>query len=65
MSSETPPTWRIHRDPGAGITRVHRLIDAARARGDQHRPLVMDCDRAAWEAVRAHWHTPTDKEAAQ
>lgn len=39
--------------------------DAARARGDLLLPLGMDCDRAAWEAVRAHWHKPTDKEATQ
>lgn len=35
--------------------------DEARARGDKYLPLGMDCDRAAWEAVRAAWQ----KEDAQ
>lgn len=32
-----------------------RRDDEARARGDQHKPLGMDCDRAGWEKVRAIW----------
>jgi hypothetical protein len=32
-----------------------RRDDEARARGDQCKPLGMDCDRAAWEKVRAMW----------
>lgn len=32
-----------------------RRDDEARARGDKHLPLGMDCDRAAWETVRAAW----------
>lgn len=29
--------------------------DEARARGDKYLPLGHDCDRAAWECVRAAW----------
>lgn len=31
------------------------LDDAARARGDQYKPLGWDCDRASWEKVRRLW----------
>lgn len=29
----------------------------ARERGDEHKPLGMDCDRASWERVRNLWRT--------
>lgn len=31
------------------------LDDAARERGDQHKPLGWDCDRQSWEKVRRLW----------
>ena len=32
-----------------------RRDDEARARGEKYLPLGHDCDRAAWECVRAAW----------
>ena len=32
-----------------------RRDDTARERGDEYKPLGMDCDRAAWQQVRNHW----------
>ena len=37
--------------------------DNARARGQNYRPLGMDCDRKAWEAVRAAWLAQDAKDA--
>lgn len=37
------------------LEEAFRRDDAARARGEQHKPLGMDCDREAWEEVRAKW----------
>lgn len=33
--------------------------DEARTRGDAHKPLGHDCDRAAWERVRTLWKDQT------
>lgn len=40
-----------------------RRDDEARARGDKHLPLGHDCDRAAWEHVRAAWLAHDAKDA--
>lgn len=41
----------IQRDIEEAFTRD----DEARERGDEHKPLGMDCDRASWERVRELW----------
>ena len=43
-----------------------RRDDEARKRGDQHKPLGMDCDREAWKQVRAMWSNDrTERPAGQ
>ena len=37
------------------IEEAFQRDDEARADGHQYLPLGMDCDRAAWQAVRDHW----------
>ena len=37
------------------IDEAFKRDDEARERGDRHRPLGMDMDRAQWESVRALW----------
>ena len=37
------------------LTDAFKDDDEARARGETYRPLGMDCDRQAWEAVRQAW----------
>lgn len=43
----------IQRDVEEAFTRD----DEARERGDEYKPLGMDCDRASWERVRELWST--------
>lgn len=41
------------------LEREFELDDAARAAGDNYKPLGWDCDRKDWERVRALWRAPT------
>jgi len=42
------------------LEELFRQDDDARARGDEHLPLGMDCDRQHWELVRAKYYkSPT------